>query len=181
MDVLNGHEIRCFWQFRMKKHVFMKLWEALTKIYGLKEGVDMSLKEALAMFLITIGYGPSNRMIQERVQHSSESIPRWFGIVLNVICLMANDIIRPSDPQITEVPGKIRNDERYWPYFKDCIRENDGNYILIMASIDRQISYISRKGMTIQTLWQYVISKCVSHLHEPDGKVLDENQSTKDP
>ena len=74
IDVLNGHEIRCFQQFRMEKHVFMKLLETLTKRYGLKEGVDMSLKEALAMFLITISHGLSNRMIQERFQHSSEYI-----------------------------------------------------------------------------------------------------------
>ena len=49
------------------------------------------------MFLITIGHGLSNRMIQERFQHSG-IISRWFGIVLDVICLMAKDIIRPSDP-----------------------------------------------------------------------------------
>ena len=74
MDVLNGQEIRCFQQFRIEKHVFMKLLEPLTKRYGLKERVDMSLKEALTMFLITIGHGLSTRMIQERFQHSGESI-----------------------------------------------------------------------------------------------------------
>ena len=31
MDVLNGQEIRCFQQFRMEKHVFMKLLETLTE------------------------------------------------------------------------------------------------------------------------------------------------------
>ena len=103
MDVLNGHEIRCFEQFRMEKHVFMNLLETLTKRYGLKEGFDMPLIEVLAMFLTTIGHGLSNRMIQERFQHSGKSVSRWFEIVLDVVCLMAIDIIKPSDPQFKEV------------------------------------------------------------------------------
>ena len=65
MDVLNGHEIRCFEQFRMENHVFMNLLETLTKRYGLKEGFDMPLIEVLTMFLTTIGHGLSNRMIKK--------------------------------------------------------------------------------------------------------------------
>ena len=65
MDVLNGHEIRCFEQFRMEKHVFMNFLETLTKRYDLKEGFDMPLIEVLAMFLTTIGHGLSNRMIKK--------------------------------------------------------------------------------------------------------------------
>ncbi|RVW49612.1 hypothetical protein CK203_076739 [Vitis vinifera] len=64
------------------------------------------------MFLTTIGHGLSNRMIQERFQHSGESVSRWFEIVLDVVCLMSVDIIKPSDPQFKEVPDKIRNDDR---------------------------------------------------------------------
>ena len=40
----------------------MNLLEILTKRYGLK-GLDVPLKEVLAVFLITIAYGLSNRMI----------------------------------------------------------------------------------------------------------------------
>ena len=97
MDVLNGQEIRCFEQFKMEKHVFMNLLETLTKRYGLKEGFDVPLTEALAIFLTTIGHGLSNRMIQERFQHSDKSVSRWFEIVLDVVCLVAMDIIKPSD------------------------------------------------------------------------------------
>ena len=78
MDVLNDHEIRCSEQFRMEKHVFLNLLEILTKRYGLKEGFDVPLTKTLAMFLTTMGHGLSNRMIQERFQHSGESVSRWF-------------------------------------------------------------------------------------------------------
>ncbi|RVX08681.1 Protein ALP1-like [Vitis vinifera] len=152
MDVLNGHEIRCFEQFRMEKHVFMNLLETLTKRYGLKEGFDMPLIEVLAMFLTTIGHGLSNRMIQERFQHSGESVSRWFEIVLDVVCLMAVDIIKPSDPQFKEVPDKIRNDDQYWPYFKNCIGVIDGTHIPVVVPRDRKIPYIGRKGVTTQNV-----------------------------
>ena len=65
------------------------------------------------MFLTTIDHGLSNRMIQKRFQHSGESVSRWFEIVLDVVCLIAMDITKPSDPQFKEVPNKIRNDDRY--------------------------------------------------------------------
>ena len=69
MDVLNYHEIKCFEQFRMEKHVFMNLLETFTKRYDLKEGFDVPLIEVLAMFLTIIGHGLSNMVIQERFQH----------------------------------------------------------------------------------------------------------------
>ena len=68
-------------------------------------------------------------------------ISRWFGIVLDVICLLAKDIIRPSDPQLIEVPDKIRNDDLYWPYVKNCIGAIDGTHIHVVVPIERQIPY----------------------------------------
>ena len=71
----------------MEKHMLMNLFETLIKRYGLKESLDVPLIEALVIFLTTIGHGLSNRMIQERFQHSSESVSRWFEIVSDVVCL----------------------------------------------------------------------------------------------
>ncbi|RVX11459.1 L10-interacting MYB domain-containing protein [Vitis vinifera] len=97
-------------------------------------------------------HGLSNRMIQERFQHSGESVSRWFEIVLDVVCLMAIDIIKPSDPQFKEVPDKIRNDDRYWPYFKNCIGVINGTHIPVVVPRDRKIPYIGRKGVTTQNV-----------------------------
>ncbi|CAL2266420.1 unnamed protein product [Prunus armeniaca] len=113
MDVLNGHKVRCHEQFRMEKHVFIKLVETLTGAYGLKEVGDIPLVEALSMFLIVLGHGFTNRMVQERFQHSGEMVSRWFGITLDVVCRMAGDIISPQDPQFGRVPDKIKANDRY--------------------------------------------------------------------
>ena len=65
---------------------------------------------------------------------------------------MAVDIIKPSDPQFKEVPDKIRNDDRYWPYFKNCIGVIDGTHIPVVVPRDRKIPYIGRKGVTTQNV-----------------------------
>ena len=130
----------------------MNFLETLTKRYSLKEGFDVPLTEVLTMFLTIIGHGLSNRIIQERFQHSGESVFRWFEIVLDVICLMVMDIIKPSDPDFKKIPDKITNDDRYQSYFKDCIRVIDGTHTPIMVPKDRQISYIGRKSMTTQNV-----------------------------
>ncbi|CAL8163596.1 unnamed protein product [Prunus armeniaca] len=87
--------------------------ETLTGAYGLKEVGDIPLVEALSMFLIVLGHGFTNRMVQERFQHSGEMVSRWFGITLDVVCRMAGDIISPQDPQFGRVPDKIKANDRY--------------------------------------------------------------------
>ncbi|WKA04939.1 hypothetical protein VitviT2T_022932 [Vitis vinifera] len=77
------------------------------------------------------------------------------GIKLEKIVLKTpqqNDIIKPSDPQFKEVPDKIRNDDRYWPYFKNCIGVIDGTHIPVVVPRDRKIPYIGRKGVTTQNV-----------------------------
>jgi hypothetical protein len=44
---------------------------------------------------------------------------------------MAIDIINLIDRKFRDVPSKIRNDEWYWSYFKDCIEAIDETHILV--------------------------------------------------
>lgn len=152
MEVLNGHDKRCYEQFRMEKHVFRELLETLTQTYGLKEGKDVPLVEALAMFLYILGHAEGNRMTQERFQHSGETVSRWFGLVLDAVSRMSEKIISPSDPQFRRVPDKIKNDTRYWPFFKDCIGAIDGTHVSVIVPKEKQVPYFGRKGITTQNV-----------------------------
>ncbi|XP_052292520.1 uncharacterized protein LOC127900978 [Citrus sinensis] len=145
LEVLNGHKDRIHQQFRMEKHVFIKLCQFLSESYGLKSGKNIFIIESVAMFFITLSHAFGNRMTQEKFQHSGKTISRWFGIVLDAVFHMAIDLLKPSDPQFKEIPKKIRNDDRYWPYFKDCIRAIDGTHILVIVPTSKQIPYIERK------------------------------------
>ncbi|KAK2642879.1 hypothetical protein Ddye_024642 [Dipteronia dyeriana] len=72
MEILNGNDRRCQEQFRMEKHVFTKLCDRL-RSYGLTSIKEVRLEEAVGMFLMTLGHGVGNRIIQEQFQHSDET------------------------------------------------------------------------------------------------------------
>ncbi|XP_039122160.1 putative nuclease HARBI1 [Dioscorea cayenensis subsp. rotundata] len=42
----------------------------------------------------------------------------------------------------------IQGDDRYWPYFKDCIGAIDGTHVAIHVPADKQIPFMNRKGYT---------------------------------
>ena len=79
-------------------------------------------------------------------------LSRWFDIILDVISHMAVDIIKPSDSLFSSVPDKIENDDRYQPYFKDCIGVIDGTHIPLVTPRKRQVPYIGRKCITTQNV-----------------------------
>jgi hypothetical protein len=88
----------------------------------------------MAMFLNTLGHVYGNRIVQEMFQHLGETISRHFIHVLIVVSRMTIDIINPIDREFMDVSSKIRDDERYWPYFKDCIGAIDGTHVPVKIS-----------------------------------------------
>lgn len=83
------------------------------------------------MFLHTLGHGVGNRSLQEWFQHSGEIVSRCFSQVLDVVCLMTKNIIKPLDPEFTNVPAKILEDPWHMPHFKVIISTLIAIYILI--------------------------------------------------
>jgi hypothetical protein len=69
-----------------------------------------------------------------------------------VVSRMAIDIINLIDRKFRDVPSKIRDDERYWPYFKDCNGAIDGTLVLVKIFLSKQIPYISRKVIHTQNV-----------------------------
>ena len=60
-----------------------------------------------------------NRMVQDRFQHSSETVHWHVATIVTLLAIvMVVNIIKPTDPTFHNVPSHIRNLERYWPYFK---------------------------------------------------------------
>ncbi|KAF7820439.1 putative nuclease HARBI1 [Senna tora] len=95
-----------------------------------------------------IGQGATYKNVEERFQHSRETIHRQFHQVLLAVRKLGNDIIRPVDPIFRDATNYIRNDDRYWPYFRDCIGAIDGTHIHVHVSPDKQILFTGRKGFT---------------------------------
>ncbi|XP_062088738.1 uncharacterized protein LOC133795299 [Humulus lupulus] len=72
MEIMDGNGRRCHEMFRMEKHVFCKLCDRL-RSYGLKSSEGVRLEESVGMFMMILGHGAGNRMIQEHFQHSGET------------------------------------------------------------------------------------------------------------
>lgn len=92
--------------------------------FGLKGSTSFGVTKMIAIFLYILGNVISNRLAQEQFQYSGETISRYFGMILQIVCDMWKNLIQPSDQQFKVVPQKIKNDRRYYPYFKviyDCI------------------------------------------------------------
>ena len=68
------------------------------------------------MFLLIVGHDTRNRVVQERFQHSGETVSRHFHRVLKAVCKLGQYLIQP--PDLNEVPDNIRWDERFYPFFK---------------------------------------------------------------
>ncbi|CAL2266347.1 unnamed protein product [Prunus armeniaca] len=78
----------------------------------------MSDAEMLGMFLNILGQGSANRQAQDRFQHSGETVSRYCSILLDVVCHLAMDVIKPLENAFNTTPKEILQDSRYIPYFK---------------------------------------------------------------
>jgi hypothetical protein len=78
-------------------------------LYGLKHSRRISVIEKVDMFLYTLVLGVSNREVQERFQHSGETVSRYFNEVLRSVCLLAIEVIKPVDPEFFNT-NKNRNE-----------------------------------------------------------------------
>ena len=117
-EVLRGHWKRSVNMFRMDATTLLSLCTELETHHGLKPSRRMSVIEKVAMFLFTIAVGASNRQVQERFQHSGETISRCFKEVLKSLRLFAVEVIKPVDPQFTSTPREIAMNPRFMPHFK---------------------------------------------------------------
>jgi len=92
----------------MKLEVFQFLCLELKSRGGLADSKCIVVEEQVAMFLFTLAHASSNREVQERFQHSGETVSRHFHAVLQAINKLIPHYIKLPDPNIT--PTAITSD-----------------------------------------------------------------------
>ncbi|XP_038720129.1 uncharacterized protein LOC120012738 [Tripterygium wilfordii] len=92
-DLLRGNRNKCLAVLRMDGRVFRDLCNDLSTRYGLEPSRELSVKEIVGMFVYTVGNGVGNRTVQDRFQHSGETVHRQFHNVLSSLIQMSDDII----------------------------------------------------------------------------------------
>ncbi|XP_038705743.1 uncharacterized protein LOC120001469 isoform X2 [Tripterygium wilfordii] len=152
-EVLEGHDSVCREMFRMDKHVFHRLCNTLRQRGMLRDTSGVMIEEQLAIFLNVIGHNERNRVIQERFQHSGETISRHFNNVLKAVKSLSREFLEP--PPLT-TPAEILNSNRFFPYFKDCIGVIDGMHIPAHVPAKDQSRFRNQSGF----LSQNVLAAC---------------------
>ena len=112
-EILTGHESLCKRQFRMEVDIFHALVHKLREKKLLGDSKEVSLEEKVAIFLYAIAKNASNQTLQDRFQHSPETISRHFGAVLDAITKLTCIYIRPPSLQ----PYHILRKPHFYPYF----------------------------------------------------------------
>ena len=74
--------------FRMDKDTLLSLCNDLKMHYGLKHSRRMSVIEKVGMFLFTLAVRASNQHVQERFQHSGETVSRCMKSLKSYVCLL---------------------------------------------------------------------------------------------
>jgi len=81
----------------MKGLCFLFLCDRLQE-YELRTYDEISVREMIVIFVYTISAALSNRQMAKRFQRSDSTISVCFHIVLDVVQLLAKNIIKPDDP-----------------------------------------------------------------------------------
>uniref|UniRef100_A0A0R0LJV4 Uncharacterized protein n=1 Tax=Glycine max TaxID=3847 RepID=A0A0R0LJV4_SOYBN len=150
IDKTSCHETRCYENFRMKKDVFMNFCETLKEVGNLCDGKKVSIEEAVAMFLIIICHNLRHRVVAEQFQHSLHMVSKWFRIILKAVCKLGTSIIHQRNQ--TSTHPHIRDNPKYYPYFKDCIGAIDGTHVSAWAPASKQTAFHGRKVLVTQNV-----------------------------
>lgn len=144
---------------RMEYHVFLTLCDLLERHNLLKATPCTSVQQQVMVFLSVAGNRSTNRICQERFQHSGETISRYFHAVLQAICSLFPHFVHLPDP--STIPHEISANPKFYPYFKDCIGAIDGSHIKAFVPSSQQAQFRNRKGF----LSQNILVACSFNLH----------------
>ncbi|XP_024019014.1 uncharacterized protein LOC112090909 [Morus notabilis] len=140
----NSNENAMFNKVRMGPRDFMILCEMLTDKGLLRPSYNMSVPEQLFVFLTIISQSQSNREAQDAWQHSGETISRRFTEVLDAICELEEEFIKP--PNYDKVPKFLRaNRHRYgtWTMYA---------HLTVLMYLAHQLVFLTQRLIEIKGL-----------------------------
>ncbi|WZZ58291.1 hypothetical protein YC2023_058398 [Brassica napus] len=97
------------------------------------------------MFLETVGQDKTKRDIGARYQRSLDTVQRKLDDVLSALLKFAEETLRPQEGEFGRVSPVLRNDDRYWPHFRDCIGALDGTHVSVRPPSQNAEAYKGRK------------------------------------
>ncbi|KAL3838799.1 hypothetical protein ACJIZ3_023390 [Penstemon smallii] len=140
----------CREQLRMGKNAFANLVYILKGRGLLRDTARSSVEEQVAKFLYIIGHNLKYRIIKFKFRRSSETISRHFRQVLRAIISLEDLFLK--QPNGDECPTQIKDNQKFWPYFKDCVGAIDGTHVRVKVSNADAPRYRGRKCYPTQNV-----------------------------
>ena len=134
---------------QMPLSTFEALCQWFKKENLLSASKKISVEEQVAMFLAIVGHGNSNRQVQERFQHSGETVFRYFHKVLRASLELYSKTVR-LPPAAT--PQAIEKNLNFFPYFKNCLGALDGSHIVAFIPEEDAVRFRNRKRFLSQNI-----------------------------
>ncbi|XP_051206926.1 protein ALP1-like [Lolium perenne] len=148
-NIYNCNDVEAIQMLRMRRDPFYALVKTFRERGLLRDSIHTSVEEQVAMFFHVVGHNQRFRVIHNTFRRSTETISRYFQQVLYAIGELRGEMIKPAS---MNTPIKIKNNYRWFPYFRDCIGAIDGTHIT--SKVPRSISaaFRGRKHYTIQNV-----------------------------
>ncbi|XP_059312579.1 uncharacterized protein LOC132063865 [Lycium ferocissimum] len=125
-DLTEGHPRGCYDLLRMSVGCFLQLVDEMKTRGLLTDSRTVRVEEQLAIFLFTLAYNERNRVVQNRFQHSGETISRYFNKCLKACLRLGKHYVKQVGRSI---PQEISSNPLFYPWFKDCFGAIDGTHI----------------------------------------------------
>uniref|UniRef100_A0A803L9I9 Nuclease HARBI1 n=2 Tax=Chenopodium quinoa TaxID=63459 RepID=A0A803L9I9_CHEQI len=142
----------------MLPETFAQLCTLLRTRGQLKDTRHASVEEQVAIFIYAIAHNVRNCVLQVVFRRSGETISRYFHRVLEAIISLEDQFL--IQPDGTSILSEIMNNNRFYPYFKDCIGAIDGTHVRVKVSNSNAPRYRVRKNW----LTQNVLAACTFDL-----------------
>ncbi|KAH1064040.1 hypothetical protein J1N35_029027 [Gossypium stocksii] len=175
-SILYSGDQHCIDVIMMRPIAFFNLCDILSRNNLLQSTKSVNIREQVVIFLYIIGHNVRFRVIGSRYYRSTETIDRYFRVVLRAVLKLYKLVIRLLDES---TPSEIRNNPRFYPYFKDCIGALDGTHVRASVPLNIQGRFRSRKGGTTQNVlaaitfdlkFSYVLASWEGSAH--DSRIL---------
>lgn len=171
-ELLEGHIKNYRVSFRMEPYIFKSLANYL-RMEGLVKDTRIKVEEKLGFFLYMISHNATFEDLQVFFGHSNDTFHRvikhFFDIVIPGLSM------RFLKPPSNQVHPKIHGDNRFYPYFKNCIGSIDGTHVPVSMSPDQAAPFRNRLGVVV--LGSLQLTGNIGHMETVLHSVLSADMS----
>ena len=106
-ELLDGSSSTCYELMWMEKHGFISLCHMFREKGWLVDSKHLNVEEKMVMFLMTISHNLRNRLIKNRIQHSSQTIHKYFHEILVAMVNFLKEMV--TSPWFNDSSNGISN------------------------------------------------------------------------